>query len=47
VTHADLRGANLSEALGITNEELERQAASLEGATMINGQKYEEWRKDH
>ena len=45
MTHADLRGANLSEALGITNEELERQAASLEGATMINGQKYEEWRK--
>ncbi len=45
MTHADLRGANLSEALGITNEELEQQAASLEGATMPNGQKYEDWLK--
>jgi len=53
---ADLSGANLSGAdlsgsttqLGdqgtITNEELEQQAASLEGATMPNGQKYEDWR---
>jgi uncharacterized protein YjbI with pentapeptide repeats len=38
---ADLRGAR-----GVTNEELEQQAASLEGATMPNGQKYEEWLKD-
>jgi uncharacterized protein YjbI with pentapeptide repeats len=49
---ADLRGADLSDAsnlLGdagiITNEELEQQAASLEGATMPNGQKYEDWLK--
>ena len=40
---ADLRGVNLSGAEGITNEELEQQAASLEGATMPNGQKYEDW----
>ncbi len=45
MTHADLSGANLSEALGITNEELEQQAESLEGATMPNGQKYEDWLK--
>jgi uncharacterized protein YjbI with pentapeptide repeats len=38
---ADLRGAR-----GVTNEELEQQAASLEGATMPNGQKYEDWIKD-
>lgn len=54
VSEADLRGADLrgasertrdkSERL-ITNEELARQAASLEGATMPNGQKYEEWLK--
>jgi hypothetical protein len=30
----------------ITEQELERQAKSLEGATMPNGQKYEEWLKD-
>jgi uncharacterized protein YjbI with pentapeptide repeats len=42
---ADLSEANLSGAAGITNEELEQQAASLEGATMINGQKYEDWLK--
>jgi uncharacterized protein YjbI with pentapeptide repeats len=43
---ANLRGANLSGAQGITNEELERQAKSLAGATMPNGQKYEDWLKD-
>jgi hypothetical protein len=43
---ADLRGANLFSAEGITNEELEQQAASLEGATMPDGQKYEDWLKD-
>jgi uncharacterized protein YjbI with pentapeptide repeats len=43
---AYLAGANLSGATGITYEELERQAASLEGATMPNGQKYEDWLKD-
>jgi uncharacterized protein YjbI with pentapeptide repeats/cell division protein FtsB len=42
---ANLRGAvldnaNLSGAEGITNEELEQQADSLEGATMPNAQKY-------
>jgi uncharacterized protein YjbI with pentapeptide repeats len=43
---ADLSGADLSGAEGITNEELEQQAASLKGATMPNGQKYEDWLKD-
>jgi uncharacterized protein YjbI with pentapeptide repeats len=42
---AILSGANLNSATGITNEELEQQASSLEGATMPNGQKYEEWLK--
>ena len=42
---ADLIEADLSGAEGITNEELEQQAASLEGATMPNGQKYEDWIK--
>jgi uncharacterized protein YjbI with pentapeptide repeats len=42
---ADLDNANLSGAEGITNEELEQLAASLEGTTMPNGQKYEEWLK--
>jgi hypothetical protein len=43
---ADLSGADLSGVAGITNEELERQAYSLEDATMPNGQKYEDWLKD-
>jgi hypothetical protein len=38
-------GPNLSGASGITNEELDQQAASLKGATMPNGQKYEDWLK--
>ena len=42
---ADLREANLSNALGISEEELDKQAYSLEDATMPNGQKYEEWLK--
>jgi uncharacterized protein YjbI with pentapeptide repeats len=42
---ADLSGAYLGSAEGITNEELEQQARSLEGATMPNGQKYEDWLK--
>lgn len=37
---AYLRGANLSEAAGITNGELEKVAASLEGATMPDGSKH-------
>jgi pentapeptide repeat protein len=42
---ANLSGANLRGAESITNEELEQQAASLEGTTMPNGQKYEDWLK--
>src|SRR5215207_10974305 len=38
-------GTNLRGADGITNEELDQQAASLEGATMPNAQKYEDWLK--
>jgi uncharacterized protein YjbI with pentapeptide repeats len=45
-TGANLSGADLRDAEGITNEELEQQAESLEGATMPNGQKYEEWLQD-
>ena len=37
-----LRG-NRSAASGITNEELERQAKSLERATMPNWNKYADW----
>ena len=36
---ADLSGANLEGAVGITTEELEKQAHSLEGATMPDGSK--------
>jgi uncharacterized protein YjbI with pentapeptide repeats len=53
--HADLSGANLSDAwlrhanlssaTGLTDEQLD-QAQTLEGATMPNGQKYEDWLKD-
>jgi uncharacterized protein YjbI with pentapeptide repeats len=42
---ATLRGASLEGALGIVNEELRQQAYTLEGTTMPNGQKYEEWLK--
>jgi hypothetical protein len=35
---SDLRGADPRGARGITNEDLDRQASSLEGATMPNGQ---------
>jgi uncharacterized protein YjbI with pentapeptide repeats len=51
---ADLRGANLRDTYRrtkdgskqlITNTELAQQTRSLEGATMPNGQKYEEWVK--
>jgi hypothetical protein len=42
---ANLSGANLSGVAAITNEELAQQAASLEGATMPNGQTYENWLK--
>jgi len=43
---ADLRFADLTGAKGMITEELEQQVASLQGATMPNGQKYEEWLKD-
>jgi uncharacterized protein YjbI with pentapeptide repeats len=46
LSEAVLENADLSGAKGITNEELEQQASSLEGATMPNGQKYEDWIKD-
>jgi uncharacterized protein YjbI with pentapeptide repeats len=45
LSSANLNNANLSGVKGITNEELDQQAASLEGATMPNGQKYEQWLK--
>jgi hypothetical protein len=41
----NLRGANLSGVQGITNEDIAEQISSLEGATMPNGQKYEDWLK--
>jgi uncharacterized protein YjbI with pentapeptide repeats len=44
LTDAYLSGADLSEARGWTMEQL-TAARSLEGATMPNGQKYEEWIK--
>jgi hypothetical protein len=48
---ADLSGAylskaDLSDAHGINNEELAQQSKYLQGATMPDGQKYEEWLKD-
>jgi uncharacterized protein YjbI with pentapeptide repeats len=43
--NADLSDAVLSSAQGITNEELDLKATSLRGATMPNGQKYEDWLK--
>jgi hypothetical protein len=46
VTEANLSRADLTGAMGITSEELHQRAKSLEGATMPNGQKYEDWLKD-
>jgi hypothetical protein len=37
---------DLSGARGVTNEELDEEADSLQGATMPNGQKYEDWLKE-
>jgi uncharacterized protein YjbI with pentapeptide repeats len=45
LSRTDLSGANLEGAL-VTGEQLEQQAASLEGTIMPNGQKYEDWIKD-
>jgi uncharacterized protein YjbI with pentapeptide repeats len=42
---ADLTGADLTGARGMTEEQLEQVAKSLNDATMPNGQKYEDWRK--
>jgi len=46
LSNAWLRKADLSGSKGITNDELAQQATSLEGATMPNGQSYEDWLKD-
>src|SRR5215208_1825116 len=45
LTNADLNGANLTDAEGVSGEQL-AEVKSLEGATMPNGQKYEDWLKD-
>jgi len=45
LSETDLSGANLSNAYGWTKDQL-RAARSCEGATMPDGQKYEDWRKD-
>jgi len=45
LSNANLSVANLSVATGWTKEQL-TTARSLEGATMPNGQKYEDWLKD-
>jgi uncharacterized protein YjbI with pentapeptide repeats len=42
---ATLRDANLSNVRGVTGEQLEEQAKTLERATMPDGQKYEDWLK--
>src|SRR5215211_2848186 len=44
LSSAHLRGADLSEAYGWTDEQI-AAANTLEGATMPNGQKYEDWLK--
>jgi uncharacterized protein YjbI with pentapeptide repeats len=45
LTDADLTDADLTDAKGWTTEQL-TAAGSLKGATMPNGQKYEEWLKN-
>jgi hypothetical protein len=35
----------VTDVLGITSDELKQRAKSLKGATMPNGQKYEDWLK--
>jgi uncharacterized protein YjbI with pentapeptide repeats len=42
---AVLSEADLMGAVEITNEKLKQEAKSLTGATMPNGQKYEDWLK--
>ena len=46
VSDADLSGADFRDAKYITRDELERYAGSLKGATMPDGQKYEDSLKD-
>jgi hypothetical protein len=41
----NLSGADLDSAKGISTEELDEQAFSIKGATMPDGQKYEDWLK--
>ena len=43
---AILSNADFSRATGVSNESLHIQAKTLEGTTMPNGQKYEDWIKD-
>jgi uncharacterized protein YjbI with pentapeptide repeats len=45
LTNVDFREANLLDAEGVTNARLHQQAFSLKGATMPDGQKYEDWLK--
>src|SRR5215210_6591103 len=45
LSETDLSRADLRD-IDATNEQLEEQSASLKGATMPNGQKYEEWLKN-
>ena len=45
LSRADLSGADLSGAIGVTAQQLGK-CKSLAGATMPNGQKYEDWLKD-
>jgi uncharacterized protein YjbI with pentapeptide repeats len=45
LSEAYLFNADLDEAVNVTNDELEQQTSFLEGATMPNGQKYEDWLK--
>jgi uncharacterized protein YjbI with pentapeptide repeats len=42
---ADLRYANLTGVVGVTPDKLAELTSLLEGATMPNGQKYEDWLK--
>jgi hypothetical protein len=43
---AILTYTNLEGVRGLTNEQLEQQAKSLEGATMPKGQKYDDWAQE-
>ena len=45
LNETDLSFADLRDAKGITEEQLEEQAKTLENATMPDGQKYEDWLK--